>query len=55
MKKQNHRKLSLPRETLKDLTDPRRVTGGGSENRACAGYTEVIGPCVPTQGGSQCG
>ena len=50
MKKQaKARKLQLTRETLTTITELQAVQGAGSQNRACATYTEIIGPCVPTQ------
>ncbi len=41
-------KLQLHRETLTTITELQSVQGAGSQNRACATYTEIIGPCVPT-------
>lgn len=52
--RQKKKKLNLCKETLQDCTSLRQVRGAGSQNRVCAGYTEIIGPCIPTQGGATC-
>ncbi|MEM7353411.1 MAG: hypothetical protein AAF657_21625 [Acidobacteriota bacterium] len=53
-KKRTPKKLHLCKETLKSITELKDVNGAGSQNRLCAGYTVVIGPCIPTQGGAGC-
>ena len=52
MKKQKGKKLWLDRETVRHIDNTwSKAAGGGSENRACATYTEIIGPCVDTYRG----
>ncbi len=47
-KRQKTTKLRLTKETLLTINEMKSGIVGASNNRVCATYTEVIGPCVQT-------